>query len=125
MEAAAMSTSIADLLRDVMKERHINQRQLAAYLDVSPQAVSEWVKGTRVPDPPYVWKVAEMARMPIEEAMRIAGHLPPEGGAAPSTIIPPIARALAAMTEAEQLRFALKAIQLAEEFALESREKAE
>lgn len=69
--------TIADALNAIMREKHINQRQLAAYLDVSPQAVSEWVKGSRVPEPKFVWKIAELTRRPVEEVMRDAGHLPP------------------------------------------------
>ena len=68
---------IAELLQRLTVERHLNQRQLAAYLDVSPTAINEWLHGRRIPDPPDIWRIANLAHMDIDEAMRLAGHLPP------------------------------------------------
>jgi len=68
---------IAELINATMESRGLKQSQVAAYLEVSAAAVHEWRRGTRTPDPPFVWRSAELAHMPVEDAMRLAGHLPP------------------------------------------------
>ena len=77
--------TIADLLRAVLEERRVSERTLAAELDVSSNALNTWVRGIRIPDPQYVWRIAELANVPIDYAMELAGHLPrsTEGGRQP------------------------------------------
>lgn len=118
--------TIADLLRDVLRDRGISERQAAAYMGVSPAAINRWVKGEGVPDPKYVWKIAELAHMPIDEAMRIAGHLPPKHSSQSTDepqVIAEIVSRLAQMTPEEQRTFALPAIRLAEELLRAAREQ--
>ena len=69
--------SVADLIQAVLDERRVSERTLARELQVSPNAINSWLRGMRVPDPPYVWRIAEMAGVSIDYAMRLAGHLPP------------------------------------------------
>lgn len=69
---------IAALLRDLVENQaRGSNRQLAAYLGVSNTALDRWLKGLSIPDPPYCWKIAERAHLPICDVMRMAGHLPP------------------------------------------------
>lgn len=70
--------TIPTLLADIIRRRGISERQLAAYMGVSPAAMNRWIKGQGTPDPTYCWKIAELAGLPIEHVMRIAGHLPQE-----------------------------------------------
>lgn len=74
---AVTQVTIAELLSDIARRRSVSERQLAAYMGVSPTAMNRWVNGQGIPDPVYCWKIAELAGLAVEEVMRIAGHLPP------------------------------------------------
>ncbi len=73
----AMNTAqgISVLLRRLV-DGGKTQKSIADDLDVSPTAINEWLHGRRIPDPPYIWRIANLAHMDIDEAMRLAGHLP-------------------------------------------------
>ena len=121
--------TIADLLTRLASRPGQSQRSLALYMGVSPTAVNEWIQGKRTPDPQYVWKIAELAGMEIEEVMRIAGHLPQRPDSAQpdpdAGIIPEVRAALRKMTAEEQRLAALPAIELAEELLRAGRGKAQ
>ena len=72
-----MAENIADLLHELMSSRNISQRKVAAYCGASPQAMNQWTSGKLTPGPRFVWKIASLAHMPVEDVMRLAGHLPP------------------------------------------------
>lgn len=73
---ATVLMTIAELLADIAERRKISDRQLAAYMGVSTTAINRWKHGQGIPDPPYCWKIAAIAGMPVEDVMRMAGHLP-------------------------------------------------
>lgn len=116
----------ADLLARIAAERKISLAQLAAYMGVSTSAMHRWTHGQGQPDPRYCWKIAELAGMPVEEVMRIAGHLPPaESMPERSAIDPQVKEALDRMSPEEQRAFALPAIELAEALLRSAREQGE
>lgn len=126
MSVAVMpENAIAELLGRLLETKaNGSNRKLAAYLDVSNTALDRWVKGIAIPDPVYCWRIAERAGLPVEDVMRMAGHLPPlEDTPDEPEIIPEMRAALADMTAEEQRRFALRAIELAQTLIREARER--
>lgn len=121
-----MTTPIGELLSKLAARPRSSQRALAVYMGVSPTAVNEWIQGKRIPDPPFCWKIAELAKMPVEDVMRLAGHLPPEADPSPEpTIIPEIRALLGRLDEGEQRAAALPSLELAESILRRRQNKAE
>lgn len=117
--------TVAELLRELVDTQASGSvRKLAAYLSVSPTALDRWVKGLSQPDPPYCWKIAERAKLPVCDVMRMAGHLPPsEEPTKEPEISFELRAALSGMSLDEQRRFALPAIELAQTLIREARAK--
>ena len=68
--------SIPSIIDAVMKTTRQSERGLAIKLKVSGNTVNQWRAGGTTPGPPYCWKIAELAGLPVEHVMRAAGHLP-------------------------------------------------
>lgn len=124
-----MTESLASWLdRRIAAKKNTTQNAVALYVGVSHSAISEWRKGNRIPDPPYCWKLAEYFDTPIEEVMRLAGHLPPEAPALREDRFEYDAEVLGALrrlTPDEQREAALPAIELAEALLKRGRGEAE
>lgn len=136
-------SSAPELIQLILKRRKIKQSQLAAYIGASPAAVNDWLLGKRRPDPQWVWKLAPLANVSVEEAMRIVGHLPAPDGwdeetktqhlkPGPARIVingPPVMQELLtllqSMTPEEQLEFALPALEIVEGLLRRGRQSAE
>lgn len=116
-----LTMTMAALLTRICADRGITLNQLAAYLGVAGSTMNRWVHGLSTPDPAYCWKIAERAGWPIEDVMRLAGHLPPAEPKGEEAIDPQVRERLERMTLTEQREFALKAIELAEALLREAR----
>lgn len=90
-----------------------NQSKLAAYLGTGASTVNAWLTRGAVPQPPLVRKLADVLKVPVEEVMARAGHLAPVESPEVPGVIPELLSLLRTMTEPEQRRYALRAVQLA------------
>lgn len=68
-------TPVAALLTELLTRNRMTARALSVYLKVSNSAVHAWLLGQRIPDPRYCWKLAELAHLPVEDVMRLAGEM--------------------------------------------------
>ncbi len=73
-ETLAM-TRFADWLRARLPH-DVNQSQLALYIGTTSSAVNAWYTRGVTPSPALCRKIAEYLRIPVEDVMRAAGHLP-------------------------------------------------
>ena len=111
--------TLAEWLDRQLSSSGMSQNAVANYAGVSHSAVSEWRKGNRIPDPPYVWKLAEYFNADVIEVMRMAGHLPAEEDSSRAAeIVPELRSALSGLTPGEQRRLVLAA-----QLAVELREE--
>lgn len=94
---AMAQMTIAELLSAIAARRGVSERQLAAYMGVSTTAMNRWIHGQGTPDPVYCWRIADLSGRPVEEVMRIAGHLPPEGADAAAQDPPWLTRLITEM----------------------------
>lgn len=69
-------TGFAAYLQGIIDERGISARRVSAYADVSPNTVNLWLRGVSTPTPALLVKLSEALRIPHEDLMRAAGHLP-------------------------------------------------
>lgn len=126
MATGVSMTAFADWLQTELDHRGWNQSRLAAYMGKRQQTVSAWFNDDRIPSPALCEILARTLRIPIDEVMRRAGHLPPsaEEDSSPE-IIPELRAVLAEMTPEEQRRFAQPAIALAQSLVQEARRQEE
>lgn len=68
----------ADWLRGQMERRGLRQSQVAAYVGVTPAAVSRWLSGISRPDPPSVVKIADLFHERVARVYELAGHPNPD-----------------------------------------------
>lgn len=73
-----MNENFADWLRGAMERRGLRQSQLAAYIGLTPSAVSKWLSGGAKPDPESVAKLAELFHEPLAKIYELAGHPSPD-----------------------------------------------
>ena len=59
--------NLAKRLRDQREDHDLTQRQIAAYLKVPPQRVSEWEKGFHEPRLEILCKLADLYQISIDE----------------------------------------------------------
>jgi len=72
-----METSLAEWLRSKMDEAGINQAELARRSKISPGHITKIFNGQRGVGEQSLKAIAEALNIPLEEAYRIAGLLPP------------------------------------------------
>lgn len=61
-------------IKRAMRRKGMTQRQLAAAADVSPNTVSDWLKGMRKPRPETLAKLAPALDEPYNALMQAAGY---------------------------------------------------
>lgn len=54
-------------LKLLRKEKNMNQQQLAALVGVSQQCISEWENGKIEPTLSYLWKLADIFEVSVDE----------------------------------------------------------
>lgn len=65
-------------IQDVLQQRNISLRRLAADAGISPSTLSRWASGKQTPSPQCCRKFAESLLLPVEEVLIWAGHLAPQ-----------------------------------------------
>lgn len=58
--------SMGETIKNLRKEQHVTQEELAAVLDISPQSISKWENGTSNPDITYIPIIADFFKVAIE-----------------------------------------------------------
>lgn len=66
-----MSANLADNLKNLRKEKNVSQETLAAYLNVSFQAVSKWENGNTCPDISLLPKIARFYGITVDELLQV------------------------------------------------------
>lgn len=66
-----MSVNLADNLRNLRKEKNVSQETLAAYLNVSFQAVSKWENGNTCPDISLLPRIARFYGITVDELLQV------------------------------------------------------
>ena len=69
-------TPFAAWLEEELKRRNLNRAQLAAYIGKRPQTVYGWFNDGRIPETAQCLLIAKVLRLPADDVLRIAGHLP-------------------------------------------------
>ena len=64
-------------LQRKIEQAKTNQSGLAAYLGVSPSAVSDWIKGNREPNEENIRAMSRVLRVPVEDIYAALGRIPP------------------------------------------------
>ena len=59
--------NFAENLKSLRKEQDISQGKLGGYVGVSQQCVSEWENGKIEPTLTYLWKLADLFGITIDE----------------------------------------------------------
>lgn len=54
-------------LKILRKEKNLNQQQLALLVGVSQQCISEWENGKIEPTLSYLWKLADIFEISVDE----------------------------------------------------------
>ena len=65
-----MNESLGKRLADLRREKSWTQDVVAEQLDVSPQAVSKWEKGTSEPNTSNLMALAKLYGIPAEDLLR-------------------------------------------------------
>lgn len=71
-----------------MDRRRLNQSQVAEYVGLRPSGVNAWFSRGSIPKPETCRKLADYFKLPIDDVLRAAGHLPPEPGSPPPALDP-------------------------------------
>lgn len=66
-----MNINLADQLRKLRKEKNVSQEKLAAYLNISYQAVSKWETGNAYPDIQFLPEIARFFGISIDELLQV------------------------------------------------------
>ena len=66
-----MSANLADNLKNLRKEKNVSQETLAAYLNVSFQAVSKWENGNTCPDISLLPRIARFYGITVDELLQV------------------------------------------------------
>ncbi len=66
-----MSTNLANKLKTLRKERNIQQEKLAAFLNVSVQAVSKWENGNTCPDISLLPDIARFYGITVDKLLQV------------------------------------------------------
>ncbi|MFC2028200.1 helix-turn-helix domain-containing protein [Chloroflexota bacterium] len=65
----------SNLIQDILQQRNISLRRLAADAGISPSTLSRWASGKQTPSPQCCRKFAESLLLPVEDVLVWAGHL--------------------------------------------------
>ncbi|MBT4510990.1 MAG: helix-turn-helix transcriptional regulator [Chloroflexi bacterium] len=65
-------------IQDILQQRNISLRRLAADAGISPSTLSRWASGKQTPSPQCCKKFAESLLLPLEDVLVWAGHLAPK-----------------------------------------------
>lgn len=76
---STQTVPISDFITGILHDKKLLASHLAKELGVSHATVGRWLKGEDIPSPRSCYVLSKFADRPIEEVLRIAGHLPPEG----------------------------------------------
>lgn len=76
MTVGTALTPFAEWLAEQLARRGSSRSKLAAGINSKPQTVSAWFNEGRIPSPDFCRRVAEYLHVPVEDVLRIAGHLP-------------------------------------------------
>lgn len=114
MLAVLAMTPFAEWLETRMRARGITKSQLAAFIGSKPSTVGAWFTDDRIPSPEMCQRLAGYFGIPLEDVMRSAGHLPPARITVEETIIPELQLRIRRFSPAEQRRYLLPAIELAQ-----------
>ena len=66
-----MSINLAEQLKALRKEKNVSQEKLAAYLNISYQAISKWENGNAYPDIQLLPKLARFFGITIDELLQV------------------------------------------------------
>lgn len=61
-----MDIIIAKRIKELMKEKSINQKQLASSINMHQSNVSEWLSGKKEPSILSLWKLADFFNVDID-----------------------------------------------------------
>ena len=75
---------IGPFIRQLRKERHMTQKELASRLNVTDKAVSKWELGTSLPDVALLLPLAEALGVSVTELLGGAPETPPQTPEAPA-----------------------------------------
>ncbi len=64
-------------IQDILQQRNISLRRLAAEAGISPSTLSRWASEKQTPSPQCCRKFAESLSLPVEDVLVWAGHLSP------------------------------------------------
>lgn len=68
--------SFSEWFRHQLTRREWSQRDFARRSDLAPSTVSEWYRGTRLPDPESCLKIADALNIDPDLVLVMAGHRP-------------------------------------------------
>ncbi len=66
-----MNINLADQLKALRKEKNVSQEKLAAYLNISYQAVSKWENGNAYPDIQLLPEISRFFGISIDELLQV------------------------------------------------------
>ena len=66
-----MNINLADQLKTLRKEKNVSQEKLAAYLNISYQAVSKWENGNAYPDIQLLPEISRFFGISIDELLQV------------------------------------------------------
>jgi len=64
-------------ITEQLAARNWSQADLARMTTLTPQAISHYVNGSRMPEPAAVVAIADAFRYPTYDALSLAGYVPP------------------------------------------------
>lgn len=112
MAPVSLMTRFAEWLDGELVTRRLNRSQLAAYLGSRPSTVGAWFTEDRIPSTALCAGLARVLHVPVEQVLRIAGHLPESDSPdAEPEIVPELRYELSRLTPGEQRRL-VRAVEL-------------
>jgi transcriptional regulator with XRE-family HTH domain len=69
------SVQLRTYISDILDENQLRASRLAKEIGVSHATVGRWLKGEDTPSPESCRKLSQFTHTPIEEVLRIAGHI--------------------------------------------------
>ena len=69
------SVQLRTYISDILDGKKLRASRLAKEIGVSHATVGRWLKGEDIPSPESCRKLSQFTHTPIEEVLRIAGHI--------------------------------------------------
>lgn len=82
------------VIKDLLKTKGLNQRQLAELLGISPQAVTDWIKGRANPDIRKLPELAKILGTTVDELLPSIGQSQGQSNSLPRRILVDISKAV-------------------------------